>query len=76
VTFACSPKPGDVLVATFHETEPPSAIFERGGKTVFALIARSGSGARYEAQGVLFWDKGGEARVTWFGAQLKCSARK
>jgi uncharacterized protein len=77
VTFACSDSRGtpDRLRATFHQSEPPSATIERGNERVFAVAGPSGSGVRYEAPSVVFWEKGQEAQVRWWGAELACAAR-
>ena len=61
--------------ATFHDTDPPSALFERGDRTVFALLARTASGARYEGPNLTFWEKGGDAQVTWMNVELSCKAQ-
>jgi uncharacterized protein len=77
LTFACSDRRGapDRLRATFHQSEPPSVTIERGAERVFAVASPSGSGVRYEAPSVSFWEKGQEAQVSWWGAELRCVAR-
>jgi uncharacterized protein len=73
--FECDRKPGNVLDAQFFETEPPTARFSHGGRTVTAFLARSGSGARYEGPTVSYWEHQGEASVVWFGHSMKCRTR-
>jgi uncharacterized protein len=63
--FACENNPANQVVATFFDTDPPTAVLERGDSTVVAYLQRSASGARYEGQNVIFWNKGAEATVTW-----------
>jgi uncharacterized protein/heat shock protein HslJ len=77
VTFACSDVRGapDRISATFHQSEPPSVTLERGPERVFAVSGPSGSGVRYEATSVVFWEKGQEAQVRWWGADLRCVPR-
>lgn len=77
VAFACSDPRGtpDRISATFHQSEPPSVTIERGPERVFAVAGPSGSGVRYEAPSVVFWEKGQEAQVSWWGADLRCAAR-
>ena len=36
----------------------------------------SASGARYEGDGVMFWNKGDEAQVSWEEIELRCRAAK
>lgn len=64
------------LTAFYNDTDPPSALLTYGSDKVTAFIAPSGSGARYVADGVEFWDHHGEAMVTWFKTKLKCTVRK
>lgn len=63
--FARDDDPADEIVATFFETDPPTALLERGDETVVAFQVPSASGARYEGRNVTFRTKGDEARVTW-----------
>ena len=62
------------IVATFLDSDPPSAILERGGKRVIAVLQKSGSGAKYVASdGTLFWVKGKSALVEWpAGKSFSC----
>ena len=73
VSFACTGGKDDPFLATFYnETDPPSAAFTYGNDQVIAVVAPSGSGARYTAANVEFWEHQGEATVKWFGTELKC----
>ncbi len=73
VAFSCTSSDGtkDKAMATFYESTPPSMTFERGGRTLFALVARSASGARYEGANLIYWEHQGEAQVTWMGSELQ-----
>ena len=46
------------MVATFFETDPPTARLERGDQTVTAWLVPAASGSKYEGQNVEFWDEG------------------
>ena len=74
VVYACSDSFGEV-VATFFETDPPTARLERGDKTVTAWLVPAGSGSKYEGQNVEFWTKGKEATVTWLDEKLSCASK-
>jgi uncharacterized protein len=63
--YACENNPANEVVATFFGTDPPIAVLERGDSSVVAFLRPTGSGARYEGQNVIFWNKGAEATVTW-----------
>jgi hypothetical protein len=63
--FTCDGNPSNEVVATFFETDPPSAVLERGDRIVVAFLRPSGSGSRYEGMNVVFWNKGEEAMVVW-----------
>jgi len=68
---------GKTFFATFYqETDPPSAVLTNGDDQVIAFIEPSGSGAKYTAANVEFWEHHGEATVTWFGAEMRCKALK
>ena len=74
VTFACTSADGQKssVVATFFQSTPPSMTLERAGRTLFGLVAMSGSGARYEGANLTYWEHQGEAQVTWMGNEMKC----
>jgi len=74
VAFACEGNPANEVIATFFETDPPSARLERGDQAVTAWRVPVGSGSKYEGQNVELWTKGQEATITWRGAELKCEA--
>jgi uncharacterized protein len=78
VTYACTDATGEKseVIATFHATEPQSALVERGDRTLLGKIVRAASGAKYEGANLMFWEHQGEALVTWMGAELKCKAVK
>jgi len=65
-----------LLVAFNNQTAPPSAVVSHGGEQVTLLLQPSGSGARYGAKGVEFWEHQGEALFTWRGTQYTCSKKR
>jgi uncharacterized protein len=76
VGFTCTGGEGKPFVATFYrETDPPSAVLTYGSDQVIAFVAPSGSGARYTAASVEFWEHQAEASLTWFGTTLICRPR-
>lgn len=75
VFYACENNPANEVVATFFETDPPTARLERGDQTVMAWRVPAGSGGKYEGRNVEFWTQGDEARVTWLDQELTCQAK-
>jgi len=73
--FACLDSTGAKtrLFAGFAEARPDEVSLRRQKKSVVARQVKSGSGVRYEAPGVVFWNKGRDATVTWYGTHLNCS---
>jgi heat shock protein HslJ len=78
VIFRCTDSTGarSRILATFSAGTPGRVTLTRGGKTASAPQVRSASGAKYEASGVMFWNKGRDAMVTWFGTALNCARTK
>ena len=78
VTFACTrtSREKDEIIATFHETDPPTVLVERGDRTILGIQARSGSGAKYEGANLMFWEHQGEAQVTWMDVNLTCKVQR
>jgi len=73
--FRCTDSTGarSAIVATFRGGTAGKVTLARRGKTVTAVQVRSASGAKYEGPGVVFWSKGRDATVTWFGTALTCA---
>jgi uncharacterized protein len=71
--YQCAGAANRPLVATFYrDTDPSSAVISYGDDKVIVFVAPSGSGARYTASGVEFWEHQGEATVSWYGRKLTC----
>ncbi len=73
--YACEGNPANEVVATFFETDPPTARLERGDRTATAWLVPAGSGSKDEGQNVEFWTKGDEATVTWLDETLTCETK-
>jgi uncharacterized protein len=76
VGYVCADRKGQPFTASFYDqTDPRSAVLTFGNDQVIAIGVPAASGARYAARNVDFWEKGGEARVTWKGESFTCRAR-
>ena len=72
--YRCKSEEGTPFTAAFYkDTDPPSVVLSFGQDQVIAFVARSGSGARFTAANVDFWEHQGEASVDWFGRKLTCA---
>lgn len=78
VIFNCSDSTGAMtrFSATFSSGNPGSVTLADAKDTVTVPQVRSGSGAKYEGPGVMFWNKGRAATATWRGLNLNCEALK
>jgi len=74
ITFVCDGKPSNEIVATFFQTDPPTLIAERGDSVSLMNLQPSGSGAKYQGRNETFWERQGEALITWdYGApEMRC----
>jgi uncharacterized protein len=74
--FACAGEGPPQIEATFFASEAPSALLTAGTREVLLLQTPSASGAAYEGEGVVFWNEGDEARVTWEEIELQCKVAR
>jgi membrane-bound inhibitor of C-type lysozyme len=74
--FACQGSPPTKLTATYLGKEADHARLTYKAETVIAKRALSADGARYQAPGIDFWNKGDDATVEWRGKSLNCSIEK
>ena len=76
--YVCDGQPANQVVATFFQTEPPSAIAERGDQTSWMVQQPAASGARYQGRNETLWEHQGEAVITWgYGApEMRCQAKR
>lgn len=76
VGFVCNGEASIPFSATFYnELDPRAAVITYGGDQTIAIAAPSGSGSRYTAVNMEFWEHQGEAKVDWYGTQLTCIPR-
>jgi membrane-bound inhibitor of C-type lysozyme len=66
----------EILKISYYSTKPGLALIERNKETRPAFQAPSGSGAKYEGKGVMFWEHQGEAMATWSEVELTCKLRR
>jgi membrane-bound inhibitor of C-type lysozyme len=64
------------LHATFYATQPELVMLEHVGLAKPAFQVRAASGAKYEGDGVSFWEARGEATVQWPGSDMTCKRRQ
>ena len=73
VGYQCKGEATPFMAAFYKDTDPPSAVLTFGNDQVIAFVARSGSGAKYTAANVEFWEHQGQATLDWFGKKLTCT---
>lgn len=66
------PSPGPISAA-FYDTNPATVLLSDGTRKAVAFVAPSGSGARYAADGVEYWEHQGQAKVKWRGTDMECA---
>ncbi|MGH8439145.1 MAG: MliC family protein [Pseudomonas sp.] len=74
VEFDCNDDSKPFTAVFYNQLEPQAAVLTYGGDQTIAIALPSGSGSKYGAQGVEFWEHQGEAKVKWYGAELTCQA--
>ncbi len=74
--FVCKGAPPTKLRVTYLGHDADRAKLTYNGRTVIAKHALSADGARYQARGIDFWNKGDDATVEWRGKSLNCSIPK
>jgi uncharacterized protein len=75
VGYTCKGEEDKPFTVTFYrETDPPSAVITFGDSQVIGFLTPAGSGAKYTAPNVEFWEHHGEATVDWFGKKLDCTS--
>jgi uncharacterized protein len=74
--FACEGEGPREIGATFFASEAPTALLTAGDRQVLVFQDPSASGAGYEGDGVMFWNKGDEAQVSWEEIELRCRVAK
>ena len=75
--YICEVDPGNEVVVTFFETDPPTLEAERGDQVSLMYLAPSASGAKYQGRNESFWEHQREATIVWgYGSpEMRCSKR-
>ena len=68
----CTGEGPQEIGATFFASEAPTAFLTAGDREVLVFQKPAASGAKYEGDGVMFWNKGDEAQVSWEEIELRC----
>lgn len=78
VRYVCDGNPANEVIATYFDTEPKSAIAERGDSTSLMRVQPSGSGAKYQGPNESLWEHQGEATIVWgYGApEMRCKVAR
>jgi uncharacterized protein len=77
VFYACAGDPGNEVIATFFQTDPPTLIAKRGDRVSLMYLQPSGSGAKYQGGNESLWEHHGEAMITWgYGSpEMQCTRK-
>jgi uncharacterized protein len=70
--FDCGPNSPRFTAAFYNDTDPASVVLTNGSEKAIAFVAMSGSGSRYTAPGIEYWEHQGEAAITWHGTKFTC----
>jgi uncharacterized protein len=78
VFYVCDGQPAKEVIATFFQTEPPTAIAEFGDQTSWMVLQPAASGAKYQGRNETLWEHHGEALITWgYGApEMRCQTKR
>lgn len=73
-TFRCKSEAGEQssLMATFHQTDPPTATFQRADQRVLAVMHTSDNQTRYQGPNVSFQHGPDSVRVVWLDDEMSC----
>jgi uncharacterized protein len=74
VSYVCAKQ----VIATFFQTEPPTAIAEFGDQTSLMYQQPAASGVKYQGRNETLWEHQGEARITWgYGSpEMHCRVQR
>jgi uncharacterized protein len=70
--YNCGGAAKNFSASFYNDTEPQSVMLVNGSDHAVALVAMSGSGSRYTAPGIEYWEHQGVAAVMWRGAKMTC----
>ncbi|MGF6691544.1 uncharacterized protein M2318_001604 [Metapseudomonas resinovorans] len=76
VEFICGDNSKPFTAAFYNNLEPTAAVFTYGNDQTIAISHPAASGAHYSTDGMDFWEHQGEAKVTWYGAEMTCKVAR
>jgi len=78
VSYVCDGRSAKEVIATFFQTEPPTAVAEFGDQTSLMYRQAAASGTKYQGRNETFWEHDGEALITWgYGSpEMHCQAKR
>lgn len=65
VRYVCGNSPADEVLVTWFQTDPASAIAERGDQTSFMLRQSVPDGVRYQGRNETLWEQQGGLKLVW-----------
>jgi len=74
VRYFCDDNPANEVVATFFQTDPPTAVAERGDSVSVMYAQPSASGVKYQGRNESLREHEGETLIQWgYGAaEMRC----
>lgn len=72
VEFDCDDGSKPFTAVFYNQLDPRAAVLTYGEDQAIVIAQPSGSGSKYGAQGIEFWEHQGEAKVKWYGTELSC----
>jgi len=76
LVFACDGYQRNEVGVTFFETEPPTLIAMRGNDVALMYLQPSASGTKYEGANGTFWERHGEAMITWGNSAMQMYCKR
>jgi uncharacterized protein len=76
--YVCDGQPAKEVIATFFNTDPPTAIAEFGDQTSMMYQQPAASGTKYQGGNETLWEHQGEAQITWgYGSpEMHCQVKR
>ncbi|TDF84586.1 MliC family protein [Pseudomonas sp. H9] len=76
VEFDCNDDSKTFTAVFYNQLNPQAAVLTYGDDQTIVIAQPSGSGSKYGAEGVEFWEHQGEAKVKWYGTELTCQVAR
>lgn len=76
--YVCNNQPANEVIATYFDTDPPTAVAEYGDQTSLLYQQPAASGTKYQGRNETVWEHQGEAKITWgYGSpEMSCKVAK